>query len=75
MNDIYIEEKTPVIVTESGIDVTSLSTITKEIKNSKNEIVSNITTDKEDIFTITYSITYDTYKEKLVKTIKINSGL
>ncbi|MEG2028585.1 MAG: transglycosylase domain-containing protein [Bacilli bacterium] len=75
VNDIYIEEKTPVIVTESGIDVTSLSTITKEIKNSKNEIVSNITTDKEDIFTITYSITYDTYKEKLVKTIKINSGL
>lgn len=70
LNDTY-DSKNYVIITEEALDVTKDATIETIIKNSKDEIVDNIDTTKEETYTITYKISYKDYTNTLSRIVKI----
>ena len=69
IGDAFVDEGVKVL--ENNVDVTNKASIKKTIKNSSNKVVSVITTDKADTFTITYTITYGTYTETLTRKIYV----
>ena len=69
VGDAFVDEGVKVL--ENNVDVTNKASIKKTIKNSSNKVVSVITTDKADTFTITYTITYGTYTETLTRKIYV----
>lgn len=71
VNDEYKELINPIIVTNNLIDVTNDSVITKTIKDKDGKEVKEIKTDKENVYTITYSIKYKDYTNKIVQTVKV----
>ena len=71
IGDVYFENDPPVTVLNNFKDVTSDAVITKVITNSNNEIVNEITTDKEETFKISYKITYNNTTYDKVRTINI----
>ena len=71
IGDVYFEKDPPVTVLNNFKDVTSDAVITKVITNSNNEIVNEITTDKEETFKISYKITYNNTTYDKVRTINI----
>jgi penicillin-binding protein 1A len=70
IDDIYIEQS--VTVLENSIDVSSLSTIIRTIKNGLGETVASIDTSTEGTYTITYSVTYKTYTRNHTRIVNIN---
>lgn len=74
VNDTYIDE--PVVVIENFIDVTSNSTITKTITNSKNDLLSEIDTSTPDTYKIKYKIVYNnsTYEEIRIVNVLDNTN-
>lgn len=78
IGDSYVEPSNPIIVLENGItDVTSKATISYTIlRNSDKKMFSDISyidTSKEETYTITYHVSYGTYKDSVVKTVKISA--
>ena len=74
IGEVYSLPIKPISVTEDGIiDVTDLSNISYSITNSNNEEVTIITTDKEDVFTITYKVNYKEHNNTLKKTIIVKN--
>lgn len=73
VGDSYTESSNPVTVTEDGIDVTSLITLTKNIiDSSNNKTVYSIDTSKIGTYQITYNATYKDESKSFTKTITIN---
>lgn len=65
------EEKS-ITVKENTIDVTSKAKIeTTIVRKSDNKTVTSIDTSKEDIYTITYKVTYKDITEDLIRTVTI----
>lgn len=60
-----------VLVSDNLIDVTSSSTITREIKNSKGKVVDTIDIDNVETYTITYHIKYHDFETILKRTLKV----
>ncbi len=61
-------------VTENGNDVTSKATVkTTIVRKSDNKTVEKVDTSKEEVFTITYEITYKGQNKKFVRTVAIFS--
>ena len=69
LNETFTEPG--VRVFENMIDVTDQATIRKTIKNSNDEIVTNIDTSSAGTYTVTYNITYNDYSKTHKRTIKI----
>lgn len=75
--DATITLKTKENYTEQGVNVKQGNkniTLAKNelkitIKNSKNETVTKINTDKEDTYTITYEITHENFKKTLTRKV------
>ena len=71
VGDEYKELINPIIVTENLIDVTKNATIVKVIKDKTGNEVKEIKTDNENTYTITYSIKYKDFADKITQTVKI----
>ncbi len=70
---MYKEPDPAVTVLEDLTNVTDKATITKVIKNKAGKEVKleDITTDKAETYTITYSISYKKFKDTLTRTIVV----
>ena len=55
----YSPVQKPFIVYENGVDVTSSATVTTTITDSDGNIVSSISTDTPNTYTIKYTVKYD----------------
>ena len=71
IGDTYIETENPIIVTNNLIDVTSEAEIKKVITDKAGNEVTEIKTDSINTYTITYTVSYKDYNEKLIQTIEI----
>lgn len=72
IGDTYQESNKPFIVWDNLEDVTEQTTINRiTITDSNNQIVSDITTDKEEVYTITYEIQYKQHYNILKKTVTV----
>ncbi|MDD3186940.1 MAG: transglycosylase domain-containing protein [Bacilli bacterium] len=63
----------PIVVKENGLDVTDEATISKVVKDSDNNVVTQIKTDEENTYTINYNVTYKDTSKSLTQTIEIKS--
>ena len=59
-------------LTKDGESV--IPNVSISIVNAKNETIANISTMEEDTFTITYNISYQSYKTTLTRTITVVKG-
>ena len=72
IGDEYQEPAKPFIVWDDLVDVTAETEVVKiTITDSTNNSVPNITTEKEETYTITYEIKYKNHSNILTKTIKV----
>ena len=69
IGDSFVDEGVKVL--ENNQDITDKVSIKKTIYNSNNQVISAITTDKADTFTITYSISYESYRANLTRKITV----
>lgn len=60
-------------VTKDGI-TTNEANITITITDSHNNNIANITTNEEELYTITYTITAESYTNKITRKVKINKA-
>lgn len=70
INTPYTEPKKPVIILEDSVDVTDKATIKTTIEGPANKIDTSV----EGTYKVTYDISYNNYKDKLVKTIQIKNS-
>lgn len=69
INDTYTEPNPAFSVLDNGLPITSGYTQKKVITNKKGETVTKIDNTKEEVYTITYTITYKSNNYTLTRTI------
>lgn len=69
LNEEYVEKGISVMA--DGMDVTSLAKCTTTIIDSMNQTVSMIDTSTPKVYTITYTISYESFSETLTRTVVV----